>query len=182
MSGPSGAPPLPRPYAGPEGWDIRDAPGGRRRLAAGGRRPRPAKPKPGPKAPALWALCAPAAPPQGRSGSHSPGGSAAPLRQRLVARAPASPKGPGARMGCTAPPSPLRWTRGLGYPGRPGGAAAFGGRGPKAPACQTKAGAKGPGFVGALRPRRPPAGPQRFPKKAGQRQTVPAGENLPFSR
>ena len=38
-------------------------PGGRRRLAAGGPRPPAAKPKQGPKAPALCALRAPAAPP-----------------------------------------------------------------------------------------------------------------------
>ena len=126
-------------------------------MAAGGRRPPPAKPKPGPKAPALWALCAPAAPPSG------PQRFPQPWRKRGAAAAAASRKGTrqaqglGAGIGCAAPPSPLRWTRGLGYPGRPGGGGGVwrpGAFGP--PACQTKAGAKGPGFVGALRPRRPP--------------------------
>ncbi len=157
--------------------------GGRRRLAAGGRRPPPAKPKPGPKAPALWALCAPAAPPAG------PQRFPQPWRKRGAAAAAASRKGTrqaqglGARIGCAAPPMPLRWTRGLGYPGRPRGAAAFGGRGPSAPRpAKPKPGPKAPALWALRAPAAPPAGPQRFPKKAGQRQTVPAGENLPFSR
>ena len=59
------------PTLGPRGCDTRNAPGGAAAFCGrGAAAPRPAKPKPGPKAPALWALCAPAAPPpQGRSGS-----------------------------------------------------------------------------------------------------------------
>ena len=153
--------------------------------AFGGRGPKaPAcQTKAGAKGPGFVGALRPRRPPAG------PQRFPQPWRKRGAAAAAASRKGTrqaqglGVGIGCTAPPMPLRWTRGLGYPGRPGGGRrrwAAGGLRP--PACQTKAGAKGPGFVGALRPRRPPAGPQRFPKKAGQRQTVPAGENLPFSR
>ena len=74
-----------------------------------------------------------------------------PWRKRGAAAAAASRKGTrqaqglGARIGCAAPPMPLRWTRGLEYLGRPRGAAAFGGRGPSAPRpAKPKPGPKAP--------------------------------------